>query len=282
MKPTLVTHLLFALGFALLAAVNGLVLSRVEENRKGEPDALLWLTERELPMIDRLEMENTGLALRLVWRCLGSGDTEISDRRPSWLTADKLLRLGFRQAVGGASARAQGKRPAVAREVFLVLEFNGPAYLDAMRRAERALEKEEDAIRANPGDKSLQASRQVLKKRMRAEEQTQSRLFAIDAGTDPRQLRMLYPDPARFIITRGVVRLLVHTENNRERAVAGSIDSIGIDSIHVPLEYRRTIDDIVQQSKPPQNETKTPRYGVQLTYGSRLEPWIAAVRPYGE
>jgi len=280
MKPTWPTYLLFALGFALLAAVNVLVLSRVEDNRKGTPDGLLWLTERELPVIDRLEMENSGMALRLVWRSLGSGETEVSNRQPAWLTTEKLHQLGFRPAVGASSGQS-GQWEAMAREVFLVLEFNGPAYLDAMRRAEQALEKEEEAIRANPGDKSLQASRQQTKKRIRAEELTLSRLFAIDAGTDPRQLRNRYSNPGRFIVVQGVIRLVAGSEGNRESMV-GAIDSVSIDTIHVPLEHRRTIEALVQQGKGPPGEGKTPRYAVHLAYGRRLEPWIVTVRPFGE
>jgi len=279
MKPTLATYLLFALGFALLAAVNVVVLSRVEDNRKGDPDALVWLTERELPVVNHLEMENSGMALRLDWRTLGSGDNESYDHRPAWLTAEKLHRLGFRFAAGAPPR--QEKRETEAREVFLVLECNGPAYLEALRKAERALEKEEEAIRANPGDKSLQAARQQAKKRIRAEELSQSRLFVVDAGTDPQQLRTLYRNPARFIIARGVVRLGSRSEGNQQQ-VAGVIASVSIDSIHVPLEHRRVIDSLVQQGKGAQGEGKTPRYAVQLAYGSRLEPWITAVRPFSE
>jgi len=275
MKPTLATSLLFACGFAVLAAANSLMLTRVEDNRKGEPDAVLWLTERELPVAGHLEIENSGMALRFVWRCLGSGDTEVTDRWPSWLTAGKLQELGFRLASGVPGGEPRMRQ--LAREVFLVLEYNGPAYLEALRRAERALEKEEEAIRANPGDKSLQASRQQSKKRIRAEELSQSRLFAIDAGTDPRQLRTRYSNTSRFIIVRGVIRLQPSTGGNRE-TVAGAIDSLSIDSIHVPLEYRRIIDAFVQQGKPQQNEGKMTRYGVLLAFGSRLEPWIAGVR----
>ena len=89
MRPTLATHLLFACGLVVLAAANSMVLTGVEENRRGTPDAVPWLTERELPMVDHLAMENSGMTLRLVWRCLGSGDTEVNDRWPSWLTAEK-------------------------------------------------------------------------------------------------------------------------------------------------------------------------------------------------
>ena len=61
MKSSLITGLLFAAGFVLLAGVNFTVLSGVEDNRKGIPDARLWLTERELPKINVLEKENSGL-----------------------------------------------------------------------------------------------------------------------------------------------------------------------------------------------------------------------------
>jgi hypothetical protein len=56
------------------------------------------------------------------------------------------------------------------------------------------LEKEEEALRVNPADKGLLSTRQQVKKRVRAEELTPSRLFAVDAGTDPQQLGAMYND----------------------------------------------------------------------------------------
>ncbi len=57
--------LIFAI--ALLVIVNIVVLAGVGRNRSGAPDAVLELTERELPMSYRgsEDKENTGMSLRL-------------------------------------------------------------------------------------------------------------------------------------------------------------------------------------------------------------------------
>jgi hypothetical protein len=113
---------------------------------------------------------------------------------------------------------------------------------------------------------------------VQSEEITQSRLFAVDAGTDPRQLKAMYNDPSRFIITRGVVSLTYRNEGDRQWA-AGYLESISPDKVHVPLEHRLVLEAILPQQKPLPGEWKPPRYEVELVYGSRYEPWITAIRP---
>ena len=166
----------------------------------------------------------------------------------------------------------------MSREVFVALEYNGSAYRDALGRAERALEKEEEALRGNPTDKALQSARQQAKKRVESEESTQSRLFAVDAGIDPRQLRAIYNDSSRFIIVRGVVSLAYRSEGNLDWVV-GYIESLRPGKVHVPLEHRLVLDTVLHRQRSPQSERQPPRYEVELVYGNRYEPWIAAVRP---
>lgn len=277
MNQTWVARLLFAAGCILLAVVNFTVLSRVADNRQGQADAHLWLTERELPKISWLAQENSGVELRLVWRTLAREENEVNDGKPSWLSSKKLEELGF-QFADAVPTEEQRDRAALSREVFLVLEYNGGAYHNAVRRAERAVEKEEEALRTNPADKGLQSARQQAKRRLRMEELSQSRLFVVDAGTDPQRLRESYSDASRFIVARGVVKLAYRNENGRAWAT-GQIDAISVDEVHVPLEHRLALEQIIQQDKPSQGEGKPPRYQVELLYGSRYEPWIGAIRP---
>jgi len=280
MNQTLVVRLLFAAGCILLAAVNFTVLSRVHANRQGQPDARLWLTEREAPKISRLGQENNGVALRLTWRTLSREENEYEDRRPSWLSGQKLEELGFHFA-DALETDQRPVRSVLAREVFIVLEYNGGAYHNAVRRAERALEKQEEALRANSADKGLQSARQQAKKRLRNEEISESRLFAVDAGLDPQHLRASYDDGSRFIIAPGVVNLTYRTENGRAWAT-GQIEHISVDTVHLPLEQRRALDAILQRNKSSQGDGKPPRYQVELLYGSSREPRIGAVRPLEE
>ena len=204
------------------------------------------------------------LSLRLTWRALGREENDVNDRMPFWLKGKKLEELGFR-FVDGASSGNLRDRESESREVFVALEYNGPAYRDAVRRAERALEKEEEALRANPADKGLLSARQQAKKRVQSEELTQSRLFAVDAGTDPRQLRAMYNDASRFIVTRGVVSLTYRNEGDRQWA-AGYLESISPDKVHVPLEHRSGAgsNSATAETAAERMETTALRGGVSL------------------
>ena len=137
MKKPLASRLLFAVALLLLAAVNGLLLSAVAENQTQEPVARLWLSERELPEIKWLAMENSGVSLRLQWRNLGRKGNIVDDSSPSWLSGKKLEELGFVFA-DGLPLKDRRAKSAFDREVFFVLEYNGAAYHEAIRRAERA------------------------------------------------------------------------------------------------------------------------------------------------
>lgn len=279
MNKTRVGWLLFAAALVLLVAVNGLVLSRVENNRT-RPVARLWLTERELPRIKWLAMENSGVDLRIRWRNLGRED-EVDDRSPLWLGGKKLEELGFHFANGLLPGDRRASKPALDREVYLVLEYGGAAYHEAIRRAERALVQLEEQLRLHPGDKPGQPSRFQAKKRIRAEESELSRLFVVDAGNDPQQLRQAYNDPARHIITRGVVGLRYRQENGRLWA-CGHIRSIEPDSVHVSLRPSQVLDQIFKENPQKTNQKDTPGYEVSLVYGIRFEPWIEAIRPFQE
>jgi len=280
MNQPLVVRLLLVAGCILPAAVNYTALSRVADNRQGQPDAHLWLTERELPNIHWFSQGSSGMGLRLVWRTLSRTDNDVYDDRPSWLGGKKLEELGFQYAdAAPATERRQGAM--LSREVYIVLEYNGSAYLEMARRAQREMDNGEEAVRANPGDKSLQSARQQAKKRLRMEHVSQSRLFAVDAGMDPQRLRASYPDASRFIVAPGLVRLTYRIENGRAWAT-GQIAAISVDEVHVPLNHRLALEKIIQDEKTSSREGKLPRYQVELLYGSRREPWIAAVRPLEE
>ena len=166
MKKPLVTRLLFAAAFILLAAANGLLLSGVAENQTQPPISQLWLSERELPEVKWLALENSGVGLRLQWRNLGRKDNTVDDASPSWLSGKKLEELGFVFADGLTLGDPRAK-PALDHEVFLVLEYNGPAYHEAVRRAERALVQIEEDLRNNPGENSGPSIRFQAKKRIR-------------------------------------------------------------------------------------------------------------------
>lgn len=269
---------LLALALVLLLVVNAVVLSRVSDNRSGEAQARLWLTERELPKTQWLPLENSGVDLRLRWRTLSRLDNEVDDAMPPWLSGKKLEELGFVFANGLAKDDYRAK-PQPDRQVFVVLEYNGPAYVEAVRRAERALEQVEEQQRGGQSaeDKPTQSSRLQAKKRIRSEEIEMSRLFVIDAGTDVQQLATAYRQPGRYCIAQAVVQLRYREENGRLWAY-GRLQGLTPGRIHLPLAQRRLVERFIADETRSKQEANLPRYEVELVYGSHGYPWIAEIR----
>jgi hypothetical protein len=121
---------------------------------------------------------------------------------------------------------------------------------------------------------------------------TQSRLFAIDAGSDPKSLRKQYSDQSKHIITPavfGISRYFTSTKKDQSQPLQKYylrdwIQKISIPEIHVSSDYRSFFkSDIKSYTKTylPRNKPLSglePRYQVTLNYGKRYEPWIADVK----
>lgn len=277
MKIPLSSRGLFTLGFVILVATNIVVLSGVASNRSGNPETQITLNERELQLPYRVHEENSGLTLRLAWRTLGKNE-DPDWRSPAWFIAEKLEELGFNidDYLNSKDNVTFYKQP-IPKEVFVVLENNGEPYREAVKRAEMALEKEEGLFKSNSGDKGLRDNLERAEKRLKRERITKSRLFAIDAGLDPKILREKYGDRTRFIITKGLVKPRYNHDKKRKK-VFGYITQLNVENIHVPLKYRKEFDAILIRDKSKKNEFGSPRYEVELAYGSRLEPWIVSVK----
>lgn len=280
MKIFLSPRRLFGLGFVVLLAANIIALLGVVSNRSGNPETLIELTERELRLPYKVREENSGLALRLVWRIIGEDEDYLSYGNwgsPVWLNAQKLTELGFSidDTVSSEETPQREKEP-LPKEVFIVLEYNGKAYQEAVKRAEGVLENVEDSLKVNREDKEFRDRFKSAKERLERERTSESRLFAIDAGLDASKLRERYSDRAQFIITPGVARLTYHF-NKKKREAVGYISKISVENIYVSLKHRTVFDTILAQDKSRQYELEAPRYLVELAYGSRFEPWIRAV-----
>ena len=281
MKALSSSRTLFALGFVLLVATNLVVLAGVLANRSGEPEALMTLTERELPLPFRLHKENSGLALRIAWRAPGNGAGGYFDQgNPAWLDAAKLKELGFEAEDTGGSTDKGNSRPALPKEVFIVLENNGAAYREAVKNAESELAKAAAAQAANSGDKRLSDALQGAEDRLQHERITKSRLFAVDAGLDPRILRDKYNDRTRFIIAKGVVEP-GYVFRSKEKEVTGHIKGLSVAALHVPLNQRKVLDTFLTQNRR-KDAFQPPQYEVKLAYGSRFEPWIVSILPLND
>ena len=278
MKAFLSPTRLFIFGFALLLAVNIIALLGVAANRSGKPEALIELTERELRLPYKTNDENSGLALQLKWRIIG--DSEHDSYRygdwgsPAWFNAQKLAELGFTiDECTCLDENSKRRKVPLPKDAFVVLEYDGKAYQEALNRAEESLKKAEIALKASKHDKEVQDRFKEAKEQLESELTSASRLFAIDAGLDAGKLRERYGDRSKFIIMAGLVRLECRF-NKIKKEVVGHISDIRADKINVPLRYRKIFDVILAQGKAFKSG---PRYTVAVAYGSRFEPWIRRV-----
>lgn len=121
-----------ALSVVLLS--NAVALGGVWYNRSGEPEAQLLLSERELQRVygGWLRDEDDGvLRLQLSWQRPGDG------WQLPWLDQTKLRELGF----SATDEQTLNRQPA--RQVWLVLELDGPLYRGQVQQARQALDAAE-------------------------------------------------------------------------------------------------------------------------------------------
>ncbi|HMW18523.1 MAG TPA: DUF4824 family protein [Accumulibacter sp.] len=264
-------------GCGLIALVNALVLGGVAYNRSGEPDSLLRLSERELPPKNGrwLKFESGGMILTLAWRVLpakGSDDFYGSwatiGGSPVWLDTQKMRSLGFEVTEPSTITPAAIRRQR-SRDVLLVLEFDGPAYQQALNLARERYAEESRLLAANPGKQEFVRRRDDAQKRLQREETLNSRLFAVDAGLDAATLRAQYPDRTRYLIAKGRVYAQWHHDQSQP-TLSGRIGRLAISEINIPVELQPTV-----AAHHPFNPT--PPFQATIAIGQRLEPWLREI-----
>ena len=275
-------HTLIA-GIALIAVSNAVALIGVWYNRSGEPESELRLTQRELaPPYWRgwrgADSESGGLELRLQWRALARGSNDFYPAvggEPEWLDRAKLAALGF--DMSPPQDTPAGKRHyerQLSKQVFVALELDGLAYQEALQRAQR-LADNPPAPRVPSTDISSPAER------LKREQTTASRLFAVDAALDPGELRNKYSDRSRYAIVRGRVRVSFYGGSaTRSTQLSGHLSEVINDRISVPPEFRPAFDSLPRTYT--WGEVTASRFDVTLAFGKRFEPWIVAASSAGK
>ncbi|SEA08426.1 protein of unknown function [Desulfuromusa kysingii] len=285
MKRPLSPRILYVFAFAILIVTNVVVLSVVVINRLGTPESQITLTERELSLSHHSGRENSGLKLHLNWRTLSrdqDGNNYNYWGAPAWLDAEKLAELGFNiDKVSNVNNAQSFARRSIPKEVFIVLENDGASYQKAVSRAVLSFRKEQDRLDSAPDDKKIRASVEQAKKRVKREQVTASRLFAIDAGVNPQKLREQYPDRSIFIITKGLVKPGAYVAK-KETSVSGLITRLSIGNIHVSRKHRNMFAGILAQDRSGSPDFRPPRYRVEVAYGRRFEPWLVATEPMSD
>lgn len=270
----------------LILICNAVVLAGVAWNRSGVPVSSLELTERELMLHKpyRGGDENSGTSLNLEWRTLGMDEPgeyiwKYRSHDPVWLDRGKLQQLGF-DLTRAEELDLDRRHHALSEShpVILVMEYDGAAYQQALLRDEVHLKNQEKKVAEHPED-ATQAEKlkrlQELRSRLLHSE---SRLYAIDAGTDLAVLQERHADAAKLLFVHG--RVGVRWQNEQP---TGYIQALAQELIHVPLEHATTLGQIPGRpldvyGDHDEQQRPTPRYRVRLNIGQRLEPWIGELK----
>jgi len=254
---------LLLIGVGLIVLTNAIALAGVAYNRAGSLESVLQLSERELSYYKGEHEDNSGISVNFDWTVMNESATDVEyyswrnySRRADWLNTAKLKQLGFDVRNPSFSTSAPDSSDSLKdREVFLVLEFNGPAYQRYLQAA-KALAKTQVDKKAAADD-------------IAEAETKDTRLFVIDAGTQADSLRKLYPKGKMHVIVKGIVS--ARWEKTDEKIeLLGYIKSLSISTLHVSKPH-----DVVFNAIPANDASG--KYQVRVAYGQRHEPWILSV-----
>ncbi len=270
-------------GIGLIVLTNAIALGGVWWNRSATPDSALTLSERELglPWRSLRLMENSGLALNLNWRVAGrqagefAGGQMVNGGTPEWLDAAKMAALGFPVDAARADGERRQHARQLPREVILVMELAGPAWQRALEKARENAGRHAAAAAANVGSKQFTARAKQATDELAREENSNSRLFVIDAGLDARLLREKYPDRSRFLLLRGTVRPSMQSRGSNAPQATGYVSRVGNGQIHVPHALREPLESARAIGEPGGGS----HFTATLLVGQRLEPWLVDVTP---
>ncbi len=234
---------------AIVLAANGWALLSSWHNRREPAGGTVELTERELRLLPMLG-ESTVMLARLEWDSVS--DEPWDRHRPQWLDQAKLVELGFDCSVPVTNSLAQHHYDLIpAAAVILVLEYEGEAW------------------------RQTEATRKP-----------RSHLFIIDAGKESHLLRRKYPDPARFILMRGVVKPYLRTRDWQSDTLldvprlGGWVQTVLPPQIFVPKPFNEPLAAFRTGGPGPEEQGRIgePRFAAKVFWGADFEPWVKAVR----
>lgn len=267
-------------GIVMILGTNFVVISGAKWNRSGEPESMLELTERELRLRNLRRRENSGASFILnINYGIQTGESGYLGRRSSnWLSRDKLREIGIDFDISEDRETLRRRlRKQLPVSVYLVVEYDGEAYRSDVLAAQDRLFEAEALLEVNSENAELRLRHENLQKQLNYKKEHASRLYIIDTGLDPEDLRRNYPDRNKYMIISGRIRVY-YQGNDDPQVYAGIISGIDINKIHVPLEHREVLDNLPAPDTNYEYSTGyPPRYKVTLAYGKRHEPWVMNV-----
>lgn len=268
---------------ALLLAVNGWVLAGVSRNRLGEPDATLTLSERELQIRRSTGHENSGVGLLLEVNSWQPGQpVESRYQWTPWLPAKRLAEFGFDLALPASTEAAHRlARREPARRGWAVVQLGGSRRERWEARLRVAIADLDRELANGVQGSWKKEERRQLERELRQG----SRLFMIDAGPDPVDLRASYPDRASFLILPAEVYLGVPIApasigcDPQTCKLAGRV-SLLTEELQVPRHLQHFLPPV--PPTPPigtHEDPPPPRFMAVIKSGARREPWLESIRP---
>lgn len=286
------------LGLLLILVTNGVVLLGVAENRRGEPESRVVLSQRELGGRQswRHRMgnhEDNSLSLPLIWR-VPVADDQIDAYRwgwtrsgypPAWLTEERLAALGVDVTALKSAAqtgKTRGRREAADRVVLVVLELAGPAWQHAVEQVRRTRQEASGKVDSKEKQDNIQNAEKLLRK----VETEDSRLYAVDAGLDAGALRQRYPDRSHYLILPARLTMWVTHPEGQEARVKGHFEDLLVPEIHAPRAVQQALAALPAPARDDGDDGDEGRglppatpFHATLVVGSRLEPWIEGISP---
>lgn len=216
-------------------------------NRSGEPQLIIVLTERELPLAhaNTAPGDDPGARLRIAYEYRH----DPLDAR-NWLPESRLREIGFPFTVPVGSPQAVYTYDRVPpRLAWVVFEYDGPQWR-AIARRRAIVETARVPMPTMP-----------------------SRLVPVDVGLDFDVLRTRYP--SGHLIVRGVIGLSYVSASNGGPMLHGVLREVVPPVIAVPYAFRAIVAGL---AATVESEAVEPRYEAELAVGSLGLPYVRALR----
>lgn len=259
------------IGLTILIGTNLVALGGVAYNRMGEITAQITLTERELslPYNNGAQKENSGITLSINWRTptrpiTTSYSYSYFSSQDIKTTKSELYDLGFEKLDIERNSWVES------RELYWALEFNGDLYLAELEKAELNY-KNSVEIYENTQSEENNREKMQSKRRLEREKVSNSRLFFLEASKNFESLANKFSKQQNVIIVKGLAKPYY---NNKQESYSLLLKHLSVSKIMVPFEYTEALSALKSSNK---NNIISPRFAVDIKWGSRLEPWIVDV-----
>lgn len=257
------------IGLTILIGTNLAALGGVAYNRISEATAQLTLTERELslPYNSGAQKENSGISLSINWRTpTGNNATYYPyHSRDVNLTKVELLALGFTQTDNKDNYWIES------RELYWAFEFDGALHKAEIKKANEKYQAALATYEEQPNDTNSRKKTEYNES-LDKEIKSNSRLFFIEASAEYESLANKFSGQQNILIVKGLAKPYY---NNNDNTYSLLLKHLSVRNIMVPFEFAEVMSNLKRVDR---RDITPPRYAVDVSWGSRLEPWIIDVK----